>query len=212
MNLNKNILCLIAAILAILFLTVMDSRGQFGFNNVAVVGSFTANVASTGGGSCQGTAGQSWTSASGADNSGDVAGNEISGVWFTNVSAVTICRVDYKLTKKVGSITGKTYNVKFYSYSGGTSLGTLLGTSDNVTGSDAWNATQVTFTFTTKPNLSANTRYAVVVTTGAYDASNYAGVHYTSNSGTEYNTWRNDLTVSQQNVSYALDCALFYYQ
>lgn len=50
MNLNKNILCLIAAILTILFLTVMDSRGQFGFNNVAVVGSFTANGASTGGG------------------------------------------------------------------------------------------------------------------------------------------------------------------
>lgn len=50
MNLNKNILCLIAAILTILFLTVMDSRGQFGFNNVAMVGSFTANVASTGGG------------------------------------------------------------------------------------------------------------------------------------------------------------------
>jgi len=50
MNLNKNILCVIAAILTILFLTVMDSRGQFGFNNVAVVGSFTANVASTGGG------------------------------------------------------------------------------------------------------------------------------------------------------------------
>ncbi len=210
---NKNLLCIVVCVLAILLLTVLDSRGQgYTLRNAAFVGAAGFSVASTGGGSCQGTAGQSWTSASGADNSGDVAGNEISGVWFTNVSAVTICRVDYKLTKKVGSITGKTYNVKFYSYSGGTSLGTLLGTSDNVTGSDAWNATQVTFTFTTKPNLSANTRYAVVVTTGAYDASNYAGVHYTSNSGTEYNTWRNDLTVSQQNVSYALDCALFYYQ
>ena len=85
----------------------------------------------------------------------------------------TLCRADVMMKKAAGSITGKTFTVEVYTLSGN-DLNALQGTSDGVTGSDAWNLTWVEFTFSSPFVLSASTDYGIVVTMNEADGSNYA--------------------------------------
>jgi len=213
MNLNKNILCLITAILTILFLTVMDSRGQLGFNNVAVVGSFTANVAS-GGGSCPSTptVAQNVYNANQACGMTDGIGHYRTGlIGYTNASLIYICGADFLMTYVAGDISGLTFKAYVYSLSGN-NLDTLLATSSTtISGNNSWSHTTNHFDFATAAPVSPGTRVAVFVQpTQAGDNANYARIDvqdtdvftpgnlatWNSTGGIELNATTNDPWVS----------------
>ena len=97
------------------------------------------------------------------------------GLWAASSSG-SVCKVRFKLTA-TGTISGLSYTVRIYSLSGN-NLDTLLGTSDAVTGVDAWSATNVDFTFASPVSVSSGTSYGVVITSGANDAANYISIRY----------------------------------
>lgn len=97
------------------------------------------------------------------------------GLWAASSSG-SVCKVRFKLTA-TGTISGLSYTVRIYSLSGN-NLNTLLGTSDVVTGVDAWSANNVDFTFASPVAVSSGTSYGVVITSGANDAANYISIRY----------------------------------
>lgn len=103
---------------------------------------------------------------------------------FQYSSGWTLCKARFKLTS-VGTVSGKTLTARVYALDGSGDIvtGSPLSTSDSVTGDNAWNNTDVMFTFSTPSTQSANTDYAVVVTvSGGTDTSNYVNT-YQNNSG-----------------------------
>ncbi len=89
----------------------------------------------------------------------------------------TICRVDFYFTSVVGNISTKTFNSRIYTISG-TTLGSLLGTSDNVSGSGIGGAGWVQFDFSTPVAITTGSDYAILVTMNETDVSNYVTVGY----------------------------------
>lgn len=184
MNLNKNILCLIAAILTILFLTVMDSRGQFGFNNVAVVGSFTATATSNGGGGCSTTFATN-NLAVGAPTGDELVGSSAANYFGGQIaydpgSTISPCKMSATLSA-VGIISGKSYTMQKWTYSD-PNMATLVATSEPVTGNDSWSLTTVDFTFATG-TMTNGSPYCIVLSCGSSDGSNYVRWHHSSSGG-----------------------------
>jgi hypothetical protein len=143
-----------------------------------------------GGGSCPADGSPSITQAGDGANIQNINSSllltQTGQLWQTN-TAVTMCKAAFSLYKVAGDISGKTYVVKVYSMTGCT-LNTLLATSDGVTGVNGWFLTDVVFNFSTPVALSANTDYAIVVTTtGAADGANYAAIEINT-SGTATGT------------------------
>lgn len=99
---------------------------------------------------------------------------------FTVSANCTVTEIKFKLSKINGSITGLTYFAAVYNMSGN-NLGTVVGTSDGVTGSDSWAKTTVSFTFSTPASLTTSGTYAVLVyTSGTIGTTNYAATWYTT--------------------------------
>jgi hypothetical protein len=97
--------------------------------------------------------------------------------WDDSASPVTICKLGFQLTLASGSISGKTFKAYIYANSGANIVpASPLATSNGVTGSNAWSATMVRFTFPTPFLTTASTKYALVCNGGAPDASNYASL------------------------------------
>jgi hypothetical protein len=166
----KRILLISLLLLAVIFTVSADRRRLLGVRNVAAA-------------SCNTVHEQNSSGNSGSYNIGSVDANYYAGqtVWDPAAS-ISVCRLDFNLTKSAGSITGFSYAAQIYTLSG-TALNTLLATSDSVTGSDAWSATTVTFSFSSPPALSSGTQYALVVTRNGFDGSNYAVVNQTAAGG-----------------------------
>lgn len=102
------------------------------------------------------------------------------GIQYASNGNRTVCRVTLRLKVAAGSVSSIDYHVRIYSLSG-TSLNTLLGTSDVVSGStisSAFNGGDVDFDFTTPVSISNGTSYGIVVrrTDGTLDGSNYAAL------------------------------------
>lgn len=111
---------------------------------------------------------------------------------FSDAVAHTITKIVVKLGKGGGSITGRTYNVRFWT-DASNDLGSNVGTSDNVTGSDSWSATAVDFNFSSPFAQASSTLYHITVDAGTVDASNYANGYYIGSNGTpgELANWNN---------------------
>lgn len=98
-------------------------------------------------------------------------------------AGVSVCQVDFKLTKQ-GDISALAYNVKIWTLVDGDPQKNLLGcigTSDNsVPGSNSWAGTVVSFTFSTSVNLTLNTFYAITIsrTDAGWHDTNFIRLHY----------------------------------
>ena len=122
---------------------------------------------------------------------------------------ISICKVTITLDYVTGDITGKTFYCQIWTMSG-TSLGTLQGESDGVTGSNAWND-DVDFDFSTSVDLSNGTDYCIVVTMKEVDSVNYAKV-WATNSKTGFDggfgKWALDKTRGWQ-FAYDFKCKIY---
>jgi len=95
---------------------------------------------------------------------------------FSDASALAIGKVVFKLVKAAGSITGNTYRARIWTVTGN-NLDTNVATSDGVTGSDFWSATEVDFIFSTPYTTTGSTNYTITIDSGADSASNYAAAY-----------------------------------
>jgi hypothetical protein len=112
------------------------------------------------------------------DNVAEVSNNNYSGYIGARIyPSVTkqICKVGFELSLGGGSISSKTYYAEIRSESAAYTIGSAItnGTSDGVTGSNAWDHTTVYFTFATPPTISSGTYYYIIIRS-TLDASNYA--------------------------------------
>lgn len=99
------------------------------------------------------------------------------GSHYTPAANVDICKIGVKVTKDAGDISGENYRVKIYTLSG-TNADTLLGTSNEITGSNAWSAAWVRFPFASAVSLTASTEYLVVIeNAGGLETTNTLSVH-----------------------------------
>lgn len=119
---------------------------------------------------------------------GDSADFRYAGIPFwSDGSDRTIGKITVKLSLGAGSITGKTLVAKIWSVGSPdtTFLNTVLATSDNVTGDDSWNLTDVDFVFSTPYTTTGGTDYHITLDMGGTDGSNYANAfHQNTNSVT----------------------------
>ena len=162
-----------------------------------------AVVGSTAASGCSGSPYYSATAYNSPDYNidfGDANANYYGGVLYTDASARVVCKVTIKISKAAGDISAKTYTMTIHTTGGGISghdFTALMGTSTGVSGSNAWNLTDVDFSFSTPVSLSAATEYAFVVDQGAADASNYARFWQDETSGTNVSAkWANDGTTT----------------
>jgi len=111
------------------------------------------------------------------------AGTYYVGMYYAPQTNETVCKMSFKLTSinNGGHISAKTLVAKIYLLSGA-NFSTLIGTSDNVTGSDSWSGTSVDFPFSTTAAITTGNTYGVAVTmngccygTGEYVLMNQGG-------------------------------------
>jgi hypothetical protein len=106
---------------------------------------------------------------------GQVTGNQFVGqaAWNDGGTPRTICKLAFEISTIEGTVSGKTYNAKIYTLSGG-NLGTLQATSDNTSGPTAtgWFVLQFSTPFTT----SASVNYALIFGPTAVDSMNLVWV------------------------------------
>lgn len=117
---------------------------------------------------------------------GGGAGTYYRGFLFKDASnAHEICEHHAWLKKHEGDVSGKTYYAQVWTLSGD-NLDTQQGSDSNgVTGDNAWNNTEVTFTWASPITLTANTTYVLVLTHKGVDGTNMTNWHYED----EQNTW-----------------------
>jgi hypothetical protein len=128
-------------------------------------------------GGCSTTVSSCTPTITGTDGVSQTGAVYYKGTATTLTSGDAICNVSIKMTKTGGDISGKTYKVFIYSLSGN-DLGTLLATSDAVTGSNSWSQTTVSFGFSSPYTVSSTATYAIVVGLSPYPAVDYEGTNY----------------------------------
>jgi hypothetical protein len=109
---------------------------------------------------------------------------------------ISLRRFTATLTK-VGSVSGINYRAEVYTWTDPT-LGTLLGTSSSVAGSDSWSDTEVDFDFSSGVSLSSGSGYCIVVRRAdeLTDNSNYLQFKMTTSGaiGGSTGVWAYDKT------------------
>lgn len=148
---------------------------------------------------------------------GEIAAYRFHGIFYTPPSTMQLCKVGFKLKTQSGDISGKTYTAYIYTLSG-TTLSSVIadGTSTGISGSAiTGTAATVLFPFTGNPTLSSGTTYAIVVTPGSTDASNFCIGYYNgsgSMSDATFGLWRDNLQNSY-NPGGTSDaaCSLYWY-
>jgi hypothetical protein len=133
----------------------------------------------SGGGGCANTLYDSTSETPTADvDVYDSTNMKYNGQLYNEASAHTICSVSVVLSWKAGDVTDRNFYVEIYDKSGA-NLGTLLGQSDAVVGSNAWSVSTVEFAFSTPVALSDSTNFAIVLTVAhAVDSGNYVEFEY----------------------------------
>lgn len=104
---------------------------------------------------------------------------------FVPGASKKICQIEFQVTCMMGDTGGCdqcSYYAELYTLSG-TSLDTLMGTSNAVTGVDSWASTPVVFTFDTPFDVVGTTTYAAVLKTNTQAANCYARAHGKSGTG-----------------------------
>ncbi len=122
---------------------------------------------------------------------------------YSPASNKSVCRIDIYIYSIIGDVSAKTYNMKIFTMSG-TSLGTLLGTSGNVSGASITATTWIQFSFSTPVNIASGTNYGIVITASEADVNNYIKYgDYSAGtlSGVE-TTWYSDLSLGQSWAGY----------
>lgn len=144
------------------------------------------------GGSCPSTPSVQQDQTTSSLNIGQTTTNFYAGQnWFDSTSARLVCRIDWKLTKSGGTIVGKTFVSSIWSMSG-TALNVQQGTSQNVSGSDAWSGTYVEFDFATPVTIPFNTNMGLVITMNQVDGTNFASLTIGANGAVA--GWRDSWT------------------
>ena len=139
--------------------------------------------------------------ATSADTFGTTDQKVYLGSLYTFATSANVCSFQTKLIKSAGDISAISYKVQIYTLSAN-NLNTLVGESDSVLGDNSWSATWVTFPVTVPFSVAAGTSYAIVITSGTYDASNYASGYYAASTGWVYRTWKADKTLAANNNNY----------
>lgn len=125
---------------------------------------------------------QNSSSISGSYSVGAVGDNTYAGqTGWDPGSSISICKLSATLTA-VGTISSQSWRMEIWTLSGA-NLGVLQGTSDSVTGVNSWSSTAVDFTFSSPVSVSGGTQYALVVTRGATDGSNYVQLQRSASGG-----------------------------
>lgn len=114
---------------------------------------------------------------------------------LTPAATHTITQVDFMLASITGSLTGKNFTVEVYTMSG-TSLNTLVGSSDNVAGASITVNTWTPATFSTPATITAGTPYAIVLTMSGIDGINHPTMKISTahTLGGTFNHWRSNKT------------------
>lgn len=118
------------------------------------------------------------------------AGGSVVGVAFSdlvfydghtlfNDSVRTIGKVTLRLTTYAGTVTGKTYVVKWWTTNGSQDCVSTVATSDDVAGG-SWTDQDVDFVFSSPFTTTAATNYNITIGTkdGVADSTNYIALHY----------------------------------
>lgn len=129
---------------------------------------------------------------------GEIAAYRFHGCFYTAPATKQLCKVGFKLKTSGGDISGKTYTAYVYTLSG-TTLDSVItnGTSTGISGSVVTGtAATVLFPFTGNPTLNSGTTYAIVVTPGSTDATNFCIGYYNSSGSmadATFGLWRDNL-------------------
>jgi len=104
----------------------------------------------------------------------DIDGFKYVGQRLTPASETEVCAVDFILTYKTGTITGKTFRA-YISTVDDDDLVTLTEADDSVAGVQEWDETAVKFEWSAGYTMSASTMYAIVITMdGTADQNHFA--------------------------------------
>lgn len=104
--------------------------------------------------------------------------NQYVGISFIPGSGITVGKIAMRMRKIAGSIESKTFYCRLWSLTGAAALDVNLATSNGVSGSDSWSASEVEFIFPTPYTLSSGVEYGISVDYGSFDNTNTAGFYY----------------------------------
>ena len=88
------------------------------------------------------------------------------GTTFNPDANISVCRVIANLDYTSGTAANNTYYAQIYSGTYEDALGVALGTSSGVTGSNAWDDSEVTFNFSPAVALTSGGNYRIVISIG----------------------------------------------
>ena len=152
---------------------------------LALSGQVGGQVSSGSGGGGAGCDTALWDNSSGSPvgdlDITDSIGTVYVGQEFEDTSAHTICKVTVYVTYRGGDISGKTFSAYLVptASNGYINTANLVEADSTVTGSNDWNETAISFTWSTGYVVAANTSTAFVVTmNGGVDTVNYAELEY----------------------------------
>lgn len=156
------------------------------------------------------------TGSANENNFGDTTSTYYTGALYYNDStARTIGKIGFRVAKKTGSITSKTFTVRLWSMSG-SSLNTELATSAGITGDNSWtNTSIVDFIFSTPYTISTGVNYAITIDAGGTDGSNYATGYFNGTGSfpspmpADRGFWRSDKLLQAQNSGYNTEMKLY---
>lgn len=115
---------------------------------------------------------------------GTTTNNVFSGLGQHNPGAnISPCGVTWIMTKDSGDISGLTYTCVAYAMSGNDFTGTVLATSTGILGTNTWSGTSVFFPWSSPPSLANGGSYAIALTTGTFDAANFARFSVSASGG-----------------------------
>lgn len=156
------------------------------------------------------------TGSANENNFGNATDSYYTGALYYNDSTVrTIGKIGFRVAKKTGSITSKTFTVRLWNMSG-SSLNTQLAATSGITGDDSWtNTSIVDFIFASPYTISTGVNYAITIDAGGTDGSNYATGYFNGTGSfpspmpADRGFWRSDKTLYASNSGYNTEMKLY---
>lgn len=141
-------------------------------------------------------------------NTGFYAGQTV----WTNGSNRNIKQITVPLAKNTGTIVGQTFTLRIWTLDAGTgALVTNVASSTGVAGSDAWNLTNVDFTFASAYSYGAGTSIGFTIDSGTDSASNFANGYFTTPSIINGNlcSWDSSKNVTSNFLAFDFQLAIY---
>ena len=161
---------------------------------------------------CNPVAGVVWDGAN-VDSSGVSDVKYYSGtIWGTNDTSRSLCSVEMKLSRAAGDISGFVYTASVWSLNGNNLSGSIPLAQSYVNGSNSWSSTWVQFpSFSTPVPVTSGSSYAIMISHGGIDASNYINIFWDTSAGNGYKSGYSDGTIANQAVpNYAVSTKLHF--